>query len=157
MARYAAAGASSDSARVALFGHDETINLDNWAASMKPGDTKTFKLYVANHRGAEAPVSEVAQSYEIQVVTAGNLPLTYSLKSQTGTSKGWTDAGSFDEKTTASKTFSATESDSTTFQPGVQGQAEYELTVTWPADQNKPDYANIPDFLQVNINVKQID
>ena len=158
MARYTTSGASTDSARVALFGHDETINLDNWAASMKPGqEDKTLKLHIANYKNADSPASEVAQSYDIEVVTAGNLPLTYSLKSSSDQGKTWHDMGSFDEKTTASKVFSANADDAMTFQPGIYGQMEYELTVTWPAEQNKPEYANIPDFLQVNINVKQID
>ena len=153
MARYTTAGSSGDEARVALFGHDESIDLSTWAESMVPGDTRSFVLTVSNVRGEN--ISEVAQSYDIEVQTAGNLPLKYSLERTTSDNKVAKDFDSFTESSDKkTNTFS---DDGMTFSPGVARLDTYKLTVEWPANENSYTRADIPDFVQININVKQID
>lgn len=152
MARYTTAGSSNDEARVALFGHSETVSFDSWTDSLKPGDTKTITLSVSNAK--DSKVSEVAQAYEIEVVTAGNLPFEFNLANGAGTSVALGSpttgaSGSF-------KTYTWT-AGGMVFEPGVTRTDQYKLTVTWPDGQNAAAKADIPDFVQVNINVKQID
>ena len=157
LARYTASGASSDSARVALFGHNESVTFQTWNDSIKPGSTQTVYLTVSN-ASQNGSVSEVAQSYELELVTSGNLPIKYTLEKIDGSGKAdITNVGGFTESSSkTSETIAATDG-SMTFSPGSKREDTYKITAEWPADQNKPDYANIPDFLQVNINVKQID
>ena len=152
MAKYTTAAAGSDAARVALFGHSEKITpATTWPDDLVPGATTSFGLYVSNAKDGQ--VSEVAQSYEIEVVTAGNLPLHYELVRADGTSVGY-----FDESSnSATHTFSDSKM---TFSPEEDGKGredKYTIKVSWPSAQNGAKYSGIPDFLQVNINVKQVD
>ena len=148
MARYTTAGASHDEARVALFGHNESIDFGTWSSTLKPGSSGEVTLTVSNKRNGK--VSEVAQSYGIQVVTSGNLPLRYTLKDVSGNT-----VGTFDEGTSAtSQTFSTSDM---TFEPATAGEHTYTLVYSWPGGQNGSKLADIPDFLQVNVNVTQID
>ena len=91
-------------------------------------------------------------------MTSGNLPIKYTLEKIDGSGKAdITNVGGFTESSSkTSETIAATDG-SMTFSSGSKREDTYKITAEWPADQNKPDYANIPDFLQVNINVKQID
>lgn len=158
-ARYTAADTGSDSARVALFGSSESVTLDNGnsqLASMVPGDTATYKITVSNARGEN--VSEVAQSYNVEVETAGNLPLTFALSEVGG---GTISESSATESSTetSTRTFPTHTfaSNDMRFAAGSPQSKTYQLTVTWPADKTDAKYANVPDFIQVNVNVLQID
>lgn len=158
MAKYTTAATSSDEARVALFGHDEAINFGGtWPGStgFVPGASSSVGLYISNFKDDE--VSEVTQTYEIQVVTSGNLPLRYELHKKDGDGKvDTTVIDSFTESSsTTSHTFKIT--GSTTFEAGVRSEAKYQILAIWDAAQNSASYSGRPDFAQVNINVKQID
>ena len=151
LARYATASDSADEARVALFGHSESVTFDGWSSSLVPGGTQTLALSVSNARGSQA--SEVSQAYDIELVTSGNLPLTYTV---TRASDGAV-IGTFTESSSATnQTFSVADG-SMSFQAEDARTDEYTVTASWPAGSNKAALANIPDFLQVNINVHQID
>lgn len=155
LAKYTAAGASSDEARVALFGHNESITIAGLPA--KPGDQATTTLAVSN-KSANGQVSEVAQEYQIEVETAGNLPLEFTLTDSAGTPyQPVQDIKAAGTTTFNTITYAGASDDGWSFSPGTAETHTYTLTVTWPADEKKPDYANIPDFVQVNINVSQID
>lgn len=147
MARYTASGASADEARVALFAHDETIDLSNVATSLVPGSSYDVALSVSNANSSK--VSEVAQRYSIEVETSGNLPITYTLLRDGAT------VGTFSESSaTHAETF---QTDNMAFAAGVSAMHNYTLRVAWDASANGSRYADISDFLQVNINVTQID
>lgn len=150
LARYTAGDTSSDSARVAIFGHSEFINMEtDWTAGLVPGITRTYDLAVTN--GDDDRTSEVAQRYSIVLTTSGNLPLTYTLAPADGSAV----LGSFTESaTTATHTFS---SDSMAFAASQQSSHEYKLTVNWPAEKNDASLAGVPDFIQIDIDVEQID
>ena len=156
MAKYITAGSSSDEARVALFGHSESITFGTFRTSLVYGASSSFSLTVSN-KSQSGQVSEVAQSYDIEIVTAGNLPLTYRLVKKAGVGKPTnTTIGSFNASTSEkSHVFTVTD-DSMTFQPGVSREDTYQIQVSWYGDDGA-NWSNIPDFLQVNINVKQID
>lgn len=156
MARYTTAGSSSDEARVALFGHSESITFETFRTSLVNGTSSSFSLTVSN-KSQSGQISEVAQSYDIEIVTAGNLPLTYRLVEKAGVGKP-TDAviGSFNESATEKSHVFTVADDSMTFQPGASREDTYQIQVSWYGDDGAK-WSNIPDFLQVNINVKQID
>ena len=155
MAKYTTAGSSSDEARVALFGHSESITFGTFRTSLVSGASSSFNLAVSNANNGQ--VSEVAQSYDIEIVTAGNLPLTYKLVEKAGIGKPTdTTIGSFNASTSEkSHVFTVTDG-SMTFQPGVSREDTYQIQLSWYGD-DAAKWSNIPDFLQVNINVKQID
>ena len=156
MARYTAAGSSSDEARVALFGHDEKITFETFRTSLVKGTSSSFSLTVSN-KSQNGQISEVAQSYDIEIVTAGNLPLTYRLVKKAGVGKPTdTDIGSFNASATEKSHVFTVADDSMTFQPGASREDTYQIQVSWYGDDGAK-WSNIPDFLQVNINVKQID
>lgn len=156
MARYTAAGSSSDEARVALFGHDEKITFETFRTSLVKGTSSSFSLTVSN-KSQNGQISEVAQSYDIEIVTAGNLPLTYRLVKKAGVGKPTdTDIGSFNASATEKSHVFTVADGSMTFQPGASREDTYQIQVSWYGDDGAK-WSNIPDFLQVNINVKQID
>lgn len=151
-ARYTTQAESPSQARVALFGHDESIDFGNtWAANLKPGDTRTVALSVANAK--DGAVSEVAQTYDIEVETAGNLPLTFTL-SKDGAAIA--EATGKSTSTAASKTH-VFETDGMAFSAATAETHDYTLTVAWPSDKDAVSYADMPDYVQVDINVKQTD
>lgn len=155
MAKYTTAGSSSDEARVALFGHSESITFGTFCTSLVSGASSSFNLTVSNANNGQ--VSEVAQSYDIEIVTAGNLPLTYKLVEKAGIGKPTdTTIGSFNASTSEKSHIFTVTDGSMTFQPGVSREDTYQIQLSWYGD-DAAKWSNIPDFLQVNINVKQID
>lgn len=156
MAKYTTAGSSSDEARVALFGHSEKITFGTFHTSLVKGASSSFNLTVSN-KSQNGQISEVAQSYDIEIVTAGNLPLTYRLVKKAGVGKPTdTVIGSFNASATEKSHVFTVADDSMTFQPGASREDTYQIQVSWYGD-DAAKWSNIPDFLQVNINVKQID
>ena len=89
------------------------------------------------------------QKYHIERVTAGNLPLDFTLQMDGN------EIGKFTE-TANHKVWTVSEDDMV-FQAGVAGNSSYTLTVTWPADQVSAALANVPDFIQVNVCSEQVD
>lgn len=155
MAKYTTAGSSSDEARVALIGHSESITFGTFRTSLVSGASSSFNLTVSNANNGQ--VSEVAQSYDIEIVTAGNLPLTYKLVEKAGIGKPTdTTIGSFNASTSEKSHIFTVTDGSMTFQPGVSREDTYQIQLSWYGD-DAAKWSNIPDFLQVNINVKQID
>lgn len=148
-ARYSTTASGSDGARVALWGSTQTIQLaDSNTLPKQPGDSCSYSLTVTNQRD-DNKVSEVAQKYSIQVVTAGNLPLTYTL------TRDGTVIGTFTE-TSSTPTWTVAENDMT-FSAGTAAQMDYKLTVLWPADKTNQALASVPDFIEINVCAEQVD
>lgn len=147
-ARYSTTASGSDSARVALWGSTQTIQFDSDKLPKQPGQTCSYNLTVTNKRES-GEVSEVAQKYSIQVVTAGNLPLTYTL------TRNGTKIGTFAE-TTSKPTWTVAE-DNMAFAAGTAGTDSYVLTVTWPGTETSPALASIPDYIEINVCSEQVD
>ena len=141
-ARYTAGATFSDGARVALWGSTETITLpQNYTESLVPGSSFTYAITVTNQRDNQT--SEVSQNYYIEVKTAGNLPLEFTLTRNgaelTATNGKWQDANM-------------------SFAAGRASEHSYTLTVKWPDEKNKADlYAGIPDYVQINVCAQQAD
>lgn len=135
MAKYTTAGSSSDEARVALFGHSESITFGTFRTSLVSGASSSFNLTVSNANNGQ--VSEVAQSYDIEIVTAGNLPLTYKLVEKAGIGKPTdTTIGSFNASTSEKSHIFTVTDGSMTFQPGflarIRTKSNFPGTGTMP-------------------------
>lgn len=154
LARYATGATSSDTARVALFGHSEKVELSGWVEGIKPGETRTIKLTVSN-ANATGAVSEVAQAYDIELETAHNLPLAFTLARDGGT--GFISSVETTDSTGGFHTYTFTSDDMAFAPSAAEDTHTYTLTVRWPAGTNDDGYADIPDFVQASINVRQID
>lgn len=147
-AKYTSQASGSDSARVAIFGHNESIDIANFPQNWKPGTSYTFKLQISNQKNGK--ISEVAQKYDIEVVTQGNLPLVYILKNA-----GGSQIDKFTE-TSNEKNYRFT-NNSMEFQGGKSAEDKYELIIQWPEDKKNAEFVGIPDSVQIKINVQQID
>lgn len=147
-ARYTSGSGTGDAARAAIFGHSETITLPTeWTSILVPGESGTYTLTVSNAN--EEKVSEVAQKYNLEVLTAGNLPLEFQL------TKDGTVIGSFAEsQTDAGYTF---QNGDMHFEPGTKEEHIYQLTVSWPQEKKDAALAEIPDFIEIHINAEQAD
>lgn len=65
---------------MAVFGHDETIDVPSeWTSELVPGSTASYHVTLTN-KNEDGKVSETDQTYELEVITAGNLPFEYTLK-----------------------------------------------------------------------------
>lgn len=148
-ARYSSQASGSDEARVALFGHSENIQVPkNWTNSLVPGSTNSYTLQVTNQR--ENNISEITQEYTIEIKTAGNLPLKYTLIDENKK-----EIGTFSENgQESSKIFS---SDDMKFKAGEAGEHSYTIQVEWPAENNKAGLQGIPDYTMITIQTRQID
>ena len=150
-ARYTATAGADDAARAAIFGHNETIELpSDWTESLVPGSEKKVTLTVSNQNNGK--VSETAQKYHIEVVTAGNLPLEFSMVKGNDNS----DTGTAIQETKKENSHTYTDNDMF-FQADIAATHQYALTVKWPADKNAAALAELPDYVQIKICVEQID
>lgn len=143
-AKYSTESTGEDGARVALFGHEETITLDKALNTWVPGNSYNYNLHITNGK------SEVSVKYNMEIVTAGNLPLEYTLKDSAGkTIKTFTES--------ANQTSDTFDDTSMIFEAGVEKGQDYQLQVKWPTEKNDQSLNGVPDFIQININVEQID
>lgn len=148
-ARYTSEASGSDQARVALWGSSQSVTLaEGNKLPKRPGDSCEYTLVVSNHNQT-GKNSEVAQKYYIEVVTAGNLPLTYVIF------KDNQEIETFRE-TTQNKIWNI-ENDSMVFKNNQSDEHIYTLKVTWPNNQSNAELAGIPDFIQINIHAEQVD
>lgn len=137
-------GGKAAVAAMAMTGEITSSEID--VGGMRPGDQKTVTFTVANVDSANR-VSEVEQNYSITIKTAGNLPFTFALRPDAGVASpagGLAAAGGV-------------------WRTAVQGSlpAEtsashgYTLTITWPADQAAPEYADEIDVVTLIVDAEQ--
>ena len=152
-ARYTTQVSGEDSARVAIFGHDESIDVPSEiSAKLVPGSSAEYALSVANYSGART--SEVTLNYNLEVATAGNLPLQFTLYSVSDNGQR-SEIGSFAESSTEKEhTFPKADM---AFEAGTQAEHKYVLDMQWDGSTDAAGYANIPDYIRININVEQAD
>ena len=153
-AKYTTSASGSDSARVAIFGHNQRIALsgESGMTGLKPGDSRTYTLTVANYNGQT--ISEVAVDYNLEIITTGNLPLEYQISKKENNSQS-TNIGSYTE--TYENKSKILKTDDMYFEAEIAASAEYTIQVNWPEDKKNASYAGIPDDITVNINVQQVD
>lgn len=154
-ARYTATASGGDSARVALFGHSQSITLSDAEEMLKmvPGSSTKYTVTVANYDGSK--VGEVALKYNLEIVTEGNLPLVYTINQQNSGSSKTTEIGSFTESSQEKTKVFSTES--MCFEEGQKKENTYTIDVQWPEGMKNSKYAGIPEAITVNINIEQVD
>lgn len=156
-ARYTTEASGEDGARVAIFGHNQSITLSDEAGliNLMPGNSVDYTLVVANYNASK--VSEVALKYDLEIITAGNLPLNYTVSKKVSSSN--TDVsnviGTFAES--AQNKTAQFENEQMYFKAGIKEESIYTISVQWPQQENDEKYAGIPDEITVSINVEQID
>lgn len=146
-ARYSSSATGSDGARVALFGHNQSISLNEELDDLVPGEEFTYTLNVANYKGTK--VSEVSLRYYFEIVTTGNLPLQYTITGEDNNK-----IGSFDESVENTSQFG---NGTMYFDSSSKQEKKYTIKVIWPNNRNDEKYADIPDDIVVNIHVVQVD
>ncbi len=153
-AKYSTQISGGDGARVAIFGHSQSIQLsdENGMSDMIPGRKVIYTVKVANYNGTA--VSEVACNYYLEIVTTGNLPLQYTVYQQKEASDV-TEIDSFLESSQNKKRKIYTSD--MCFTAGNKKEDTYQITVVWPEDSNDAKYAGIPDNITVNVQVEQVD
>ncbi len=123
-ARFTTGDSSGDSARVAKW---VFVVENNGASSVfllqdinKPGDSQTFSFVVKNNSGSS--VSEVSESYTLDLSIDGGIPLTGTFTKNSGTPVN----------VNAVSTGSASASATGSFLPGSNDSDTYDLVLTWP-------------------------
>ena len=115
----------------ALKQSSQTVRFDSANGQIqKPGDQVTFDLEVTNQQ--EAAISEVTLSYEIALDLNGSMPLRCTLTEDGQEKMVWTNV----EGAAAPQTFQGE------LAPGQGVTNHYQLTVSWPEDQNDRKFAN---------------
>lgn len=147
-ARYATGITGSDEARIAIFGNSESIMMTNFPKNWKPGISHTYKIIVSNRKKDQ--ISEVAQEYNIEVETQGNLPLVYELKKDDNTV-----IGRFTESNNENSHIF--QQNDMKFQASQEREDTYQLVITWPIEKNDESFMGIPDTVHINVNVNQIN
>lgn len=151
MARYVSGGSGSDSARTAAFVFQLQDGIGTQYIDLsgitRPGDSKSYTFIISN---ADADiVSEVAESYHIEIQMNGSLPLTAAVKKQA-------DKDNLIElsmlETTVEKPIIGN-AEGGVFQAARSREDTYILTVTWPEEQNDVKYANGSGVAEVILTV----
>lgn len=150
IARYSGTDHKQESAKIAAFEHGEQIlRLSDKAGetdTLQPGTDRVYALTVTNEKNGS--VSEIRQTYSIQVTTAGTLPLTYVLKRNNA------ELGRFSETITENYLFQAADM---WFEAGAKESHEYELEVIWPEDKKDVLWADVPDLVKIQVHMEQAE
>ena len=150
LAGYSGADHKQESAKVAAFEHGEQIlqpfSRAGKTGDLQPGTDRVYALTVTNEKNGN--VSETRQNYSIQVTTAGTLPLTYVLK------RNNTELGRFSEMVTENYLFQTADM---WFEAGKKEGHAYELEVIWPEDKRDVLWADVPDFIKIQVHMEQAE
>ncbi len=153
-ARYSSSGSAQANVDVAFYLLKEnklsqTIALQE----MEPGsNVYTYTFSVANNDGTDR--TETALKYTIAIRMTTNLPLTYELYVNGGTTnlfEGYTTEQ--DSDGTYFKTITSSEE---TFGFATNEQNIYELKVNFPSTYNSAEYQGIIEALEIKINSEQV-
>ncbi|MBQ8934949.1 MAG: hypothetical protein IJ049_00895 [Oscillospiraceae bacterium] len=148
LARFIRSDSSDErTATVALFGHSEEFSLSD--LQIKPGDVGESAIVVpiTITNQSDGKISEVAQSYTIEIKTTDNLSLQYTLTEND-------EPLTSDDSVTDSYFY---QSEDWVFEAGVAGTKEYNLIVEWPSGSATAEDSLKLEDITININVTQID
>lgn len=144
---------AAEMARIEMSGRMENSAASLDLSDFKPGETKEIKFSVVNYSESDKRVSDVAQSYSIEVKSTGNLPLTYSLQSESAADSQGTAAVPWDgavEGTALVKTKTNGE-----FPHSTESTHLYKLTVNWPDNANSVQYMEEVDMVNLYVKSEQ--
>ena len=154
LAKYSSFGKSEANVDVAFYLiKDQKISETIALEEMMPSDKKyTYTFSIANNDGTNR--TETALKYIISIRMTTNLPLTYELYMNDGTTnlfEGYTTEQ--DEYGTYFKTITSSEN---TFGFEQNETNTYRLEVTFPTEYNSVEYQGIIEALEITVDSQQI-
>lgn len=140
-ARYSSSVTGTGTVNVALYTNDATFTIPADSIPSQPGETSTIDFSVTNTK--ENKTAEVAQTYQFYIETAGNLPFTFELSDDEGSS--WKPVN---------------RNETTTFNPvpelGMTAETEnWKLKISWDASKNSDEYVNELDYVKIKVKMQQ--
>ncbi|MFR7591070.1 MAG: hypothetical protein ACLUVC_06455 [Longibaculum sp.] len=140
-ARYSSSVTGTGTANVALYTNDATFTIPEDSIPSQPGETSTIDFSVTNTK--ENKTAEVAQTYQFYIETAGNLPFTFALSNDEGSS--WK---------------SANGNETTEFNPvpelGLNSEEhQWKLKMTWDKSENSDKYVDELDYVKIKVKMQQ--
>lgn len=140
-ARYSSSVTGTGTVDVALYTNDATFTIPEDSIPKQPGETRTIDFSVTNTK--DNKTAEVAQTYQLYIETAGNLPLKFELSRDGG--KTW--------ESVASNTITA-------FNPVpelglISMTDDWKLKITWNKDENSEKYVNELDYVKIKVKMQQ--
>lgn len=149
-AKYILLAVEDSHMKVAGFEHKVSICPEGelpeiWA----PGSQAIYSILVSNQS-----TNGISQTYSIEVVTAGTLPLRCTLFEQSEWEGSWKEIASFQES--PQEKTRVFQTDDMLLPEGCSTEHEYRLMVSWEdACQWKP--MDTEDFIRINVNMEQKD
>ena len=121
---------------------------ETWA----PGSQAIYSILVSNQ--STNGISQTRQTYSIEVVTAGALPLRCTLLEESEWEGSWKEIASFQESLQEKTHIFQT--DEMLLLEGCPTEHKYRLMVSWE-DACQWEPMDIEDFIRINVNMEQKD
>ena len=149
-AKYILLAVEDSHMKVAGFEHKVSICPEGELPEMwAPGSQAIYSILVSNQS-----TNGISQTYSIEVVTAGTLPLRCTLFEQSEWEGSWKEIASFQES--PQEKTRVFQTDDMLLPEGCPTEHEYRLMVSWEdACQCKP--MDTEDFIRINVNMEQKD
>ncbi len=149
-AKYILLAVEDSHMKVAGFEHKVSICPEGELPEMwAPGSQAIYSILVSNQS-----TNGISQTYSIEVVTAGTLPLRCTLFEQSEWEGSWKEIASFQES--PQEKTRVFQTDDMLLPEGCSTEHEYRLMVSWEdACQWKP--MDTEDFIRINVNMEQKD
>ena len=121
---------------------------ETWA----PGSQAIYSILVSNQ--STNGISQTRQTYSIEVVTAGALPLRCTLLEESEWEGSWKEIASFQESLQEKTHIFQT--DEMLLLEGCPTEHKYRLMVSWE-DDCQWEHMDIEDYIRINVNMEQKD
>lgn len=149
-AKYILLAVEDSHMKVAGFEHKVSICPEGELPEMwAPGSQAIYSILVSNQS-----TNGISQTYSIEVVTAGTLPLRCTLLEESEWEGSWKEIASFQESPQEKTHIFQT--DKMLLPEGCPTEHKYRLMVSWEDDcQWEP--VDTEDFIRINVNMEQKD
>ena len=149
-AKYILLAVEDSHMKVAGFEHKVSICPEGELPEMwAPGSQAIYSILVSNQS-----TNGISQTYSIEVVTAGTLPLRCTLLEESEWEGSWKEIASFQESPQEKTHIFQT--DEMLLPEGCPTEHKYRLMVSWEEDcQWEP--VDTEDFIRINVNMEQKD
>lgn len=149
-AKYILLAVEDSHMKVAGFEHKVSICPEGELPEMwAPGSQAIYSILVSNQS-----TNGISQTYSIEVVTAGTLPLRCTLLEESEWEGSWKEIASFQESPQEKTHIFQT--DEMLLPEGCPTEHKYRLMVSWEDDcQWEP--VDTEDFIRINVNMEQKD
>ena len=149
-AKYILLAVEDSHMKVAGFEHKVSICPEGELPEMwAPGSQAIYSIMVSNQS-----TNGISQTYSIEVVTAGTLPLRCTLLEESEWEGSWKEIASFQESPQEKTHIFQT--DEMLLPEGCPTEHKYRLMVSWEDDcQWEP--VDTEDFIRINVNMEQKD